>query len=87
MASIEPEQETVRHLKRQRDLFAAIAICSLGLIGLAVPRKAENNRELRAVNSHLLALQASIVDTQRQIRVIEDQILGVQREIKKRQAK
>jgi hypothetical protein len=86
MAAIVPEDEDVTRLRRQRNLFATIAICSLASIGLSVPRKISNYRELKAVNAHVVELQASIVYTQQQIQTVENRIIGIQLEIRKQQA-
>jgi hypothetical protein len=87
MASTAPDDEKVGLLRRQRNLFAAVAVASLLSIGLAVPRKVANYRELKAVNEHLVELQAAIVDSQRQLLSVEGQILEGQRAIGRRQAR
>jgi len=74
------------HLRRQRDLFAAIAACLLVATGLALPRKIAIHRELKALNGRLVELQAAIVDIQQQIRAAEGQLVEVQQEIGKREA-
>jgi hypothetical protein len=82
MESLLPDDAGIGRLRRQRNLFAAVAIFSLASIGLAVPRKIANYRELKAANSHLVELQTGIVDAQRQIRAAQEEILGYQQTIR-----
>jgi hypothetical protein len=72
---------SAERLRRQRNLFGAIAMCSLASIAFAVPRKLANYRELKAVNAHITDMQSAIVRAQRDITAVEDQIRDVQREI------
>jgi hypothetical protein len=83
MASTVPDEQKAARLRRQRNLFAAIALCALASIGLAVPRKLSNYRELKEVDARLIWLQAEIVGTRQDIKNAEDKILGVQRAIRK----
>ena len=62
MANDMPDDERAARLRRQRNLFAALAAFSLASIGFAVPRKAANHRELKALGGRLVELQASIVE-------------------------
>lgn len=73
-----PDNGEAGRLRRQRNLFAAAAALALASIGLAVPRKVAQYRELKAANAHLVELQAAIVDTQRQIRAAQEDIVGYQ---------
>ena len=82
MESLVLEDEGVRRLRRQRNLFATIAVCSLASIGLAVPRKVASYRELKAANAHLVEMQAAIVSTQRQIKMAQEEIQGYQQAIR-----
>jgi hypothetical protein len=68
-------------LRAQRNLFAVLAVCLLGSMATAVPRKLASYRELKAANTRLVALQAAVADNQQRIRDIQEQILKVQREI------
>lgn len=81
------EEERLRRLRMQRNLFAVLAVCSVASIGFAVPQKIASYRELKAVNEHLVELQAAIVRNQQLVRETQDQILQVQGEITKRLAK
>jgi uncharacterized protein YbbK (DUF523 family) len=86
MASIEAIEQKVRRVKSQRKLFITISICTIASIGLSVPRKVANYRQLKAVNDRLVELQGDIVYTQQQIRLVEDELLAAQREIRKQEA-
>ena len=85
MSNPAPEEDRISRLRVQRNLFATLAVCSIASIALALPRKVASYRELKAVNAHLVELQATIVWEQQQIRDTQDQILQVQREIVKQQ--
>lgn len=87
LASAVTDTERTAALRRQRNLFAAICICLLGSLGVALPRKAEGRRELRALQARRVDLQYRIVAVQAAIREAQDQILEAQREIGKEQAK
>jgi hypothetical protein len=87
MASTVPDEERAARLRRQRNLFAAIAALAVASIGLAVPRRVASHRELHALNARLVELQYAIVDVQRQIRDTQGEIVRAQDEIKKRGAK
>jgi hypothetical protein len=65
-------------LRRQRNLLAALAVCTVASVGFAVPRRLASHRELKAVNDRLVELQAAIVQNQRQIRAAQEQIQGYQ---------
>jgi hypothetical protein len=82
MQSIVPDDAGIGRLRRQRNLFAAIAVCALASVGVAIPRKLSNYRDLKAANSHLVELQAAIVDAQRQIKAAQEDILGYQQTIR-----
>jgi hypothetical protein len=86
MESLVKDEETENRLRRQRNFFAAIAIFALASIGVAIPRKVSNYRELRATNAHLVELQTAIIDTQWHIRSVEGELLDVQREILRQEA-
>ena len=87
MPSPIPEGEEINRLRRQRNLFSVLAICSMASIGLAVPRKVAAIRELKAVNAHLVDLQAQIVQNQQLTRDVQNQILEVQKQIAKEQSR
>jgi hypothetical protein len=72
------EEARIRRLRSQRNLLAALAVCTVASAGLAVPRRLASHRELKAVNNRLVELQAAIVQNQRTIRGAEEQILGYQ---------
>ena len=78
------EEGAIGRLRRQRNLCAALAVCSVASIGLALPHRVSSYRELKAVNEHLIELQAAIVQNQQQTRDAQAQILQVQREMAKR---
>ena len=87
MESTAQDELEVGRLRKQRNLFTTVTAVLLGSIALAVPRRVASHGEMKALNAHLVELQAEIVEIQRQIRVAENQIFGVQDEIRKRQAK
>jgi hypothetical protein len=87
MAIHVPDEQRAERLRRQRNLFAAIALCALASIGLAVPRKLSNFRELREVDARLIWLQSEIASTRQDIRGVEDKILGAQQAIRKEGAR
>ncbi len=87
MAITAQDQDEITRLRRQRNVFAVLAACSLALIGASVPRKVANYRELKAANDRLVELQASIVGTQRQIRTAQEEIAGYQQMLRAWQAK
>lgn len=87
MANTVPDDEKDGRFRRQRNLFAAVAVCSLALGALAVPRKIARHRELRALNDRIVALQRSIVIDQLTIREVEKQILDVQQQIRSQPSK
>jgi septal ring factor EnvC (AmiA/AmiB activator) len=86
MARTPLEEEKIGRLRRQRNLFATLAVCSVASIGFAFPRKIAAIREQKAVNAQLVELQTEIVQNQQQTRDVEKQILAVEQEIKKREA-
>jgi hypothetical protein len=86
MASTVPDDHEIGRLRRQRNLFAAVAACALASIGLWVPRKLANYRELKAANAHLVELQASIVSAQRKIMTAQEEIQGYQQTVRAIQA-
>jgi hypothetical protein len=87
MATPVPDEQKAASLRRQRNLFAVIAICAVASIALAVPRKLSNYRELREVDARLIWLQAEIVGTRQDIQGVEDKILAVQQAIRKEDAR
>jgi hypothetical protein len=87
MPSPAPEEDRISRFRTQRNLFAILAVCSIASIGLALPRKVASYRELKAANERLVGLQEAIVENQQRIRDTQDQILLIQREITKRQAR
>jgi hypothetical protein len=82
MANETQEEGEAGRLRRQRNLFRAVAAVAVASIGAALPRKVANYRELRAANAHVVELQAEIVDAQRHIRIAQEQILGYQATIR-----
>jgi hypothetical protein len=83
----EPNEAKINRLRKQRNLFVTLAVLSVASMGFAVPRKVASYRELKAINAHIVDLQAAIVDNQRQIRDVQDQILKAQQEIRKQQSR
>lgn len=69
-------------MRKQRNLYATLAICSIAAIAFAVPRKVASYRELKSANTQLVALQRAIVEEQRQIREVQEKIVKVQQEIR-----
>jgi hypothetical protein len=82
MASTVQDEQKAARLMGQRNLFALIALCALASIGLAVPRKLSNYRELKEVDARLIWLQAETVGTRQDIKDAEDKILGIQKAIR-----
>jgi uncharacterized protein YbbK (DUF523 family) len=80
------EEQEIGRLRKQRNLFSVLAICSVASIGFAFPRKIAAIRELKAVNSHLVELQAEIVQNQQQTRDVQSRILEVQKQIAKEES-
>jgi hypothetical protein len=84
MQNLSSEGEKIRSLRRQRNLYAILAVVSIAAIGFAVPRKLASYRELKSVNDRLVKLQAAIVANQDSTREVQRQILEVQQDITKR---
>jgi len=77
----------IRRLKVQRNWYATLAVCSLACIGFALPTKIAHYRELKAIDAHLVDLQATIVLYQQRTSVAQNEILKMQQQIRDRLAR
>jgi hypothetical protein len=81
---LDSEQKVeIRRLRRQRNLFAGLAVLSLMIaLGSSLPRRLRNYWELKKLNAEVVWLQGVVVTRQDQIREVQAQIIRAQDEIK-----
>ena len=68
--------------RRERNIFAVVAVVIVALtLAIALPRRVQDYRRLKALNEELINLQHSIGEVQREIVRVQGEILEGQRRI------